>query len=63
MAGHNEHAPIPTSQPSTLTAEEERIAQAVIAAIRRIRYGSVQITVQDGRPVQFDTLEKTRLSK
>ena len=44
----------------TLTPDEEQVVRALLAALRRIRYGSVQIAVQDGRVVQIDTLEKQR---
>jgi hypothetical protein len=46
--------------PLVLSAEEQRIVRALLAALRRIRYGSVQVVVQDGRVVQIDTLEKQR---
>ena len=46
----------------TLTADEEQVVRALLAALRRIRYGSVQIAVQDGRVVQIDTLEKQRFA-
>ena len=46
----------------TPTPDEEQVVRALLAALRRIRYGSVQITVQDGRVVQIDTLEKQRFS-
>jgi hypothetical protein len=45
-----------------LTLEEEQIVRALLASLRRIQYGSVQIAVQDGRVVQIDTLEKQRFS-
>ncbi len=46
----------------TLTPEEEQVVRALLASLRRIRYGSVQIAVQDGHVVQIDTLEKQRFS-
>lgn len=46
-----------------LTSEEERVLQGVLAALRRIRHGSVVVVVQDGRAVQIDTLEKVRLAR
>ena len=45
-----------------LTADEDRVVRAVLASLRRIRYGSVQIAIQDGRVVQIDTLEKQRFA-
>ena len=50
------------SSPSLVpTTDEERVVQTLLAALRRIRHGSVQIIVQDNRVVQIDTVEKTRL--
>jgi hypothetical protein len=46
----------------TLTPDEEQVVRALLAALRRIRFGSVQIAVQDGRVVQIDTLEKQRFA-
>ncbi len=45
-----------------LTPDEEQVVRALLAALRRIRFGSVQIAVQDGRVVQIDTLEKQRFA-
>jgi hypothetical protein len=45
-----------------VTPEEEEVIRAVLASLRRIQYGSVQIAVQDGRVVQIDTLEKQRFN-
>jgi hypothetical protein len=45
-----------------LTHEEDQVVRALLASLRRIRYGSVQIAVQDGHVVQIDTLEKQRFS-
>jgi hypothetical protein len=45
-----------------LSAEEEHVVKALLASLRRIRYGSVQIVVQDGHVVQIDTLEKQRFN-
>jgi hypothetical protein len=33
----------------------------VLAAIRRLRYGAVEVTVHDGRIVQVETREKVRI--
>lgn len=46
----------------TLSPEEQRVVRTLVSALRRIRYGSVQIVVQDSRVVQIDTLEKQRIS-
>jgi hypothetical protein len=50
-----------TPQDLSLSPEEERVVRALLAALRRIRHGSVQLVVQDRRVVQIDTVEKTRL--
>ncbi len=36
-------------------------SERIEAAVKSIRYGVVQVIVQDGRVVQIDTTEKTRL--
>jgi hypothetical protein len=43
------------------TQSESRVLAEVLRAIRTLRYGSVQIVVQDSRVVQIDTTEKKRL--
>jgi hypothetical protein len=40
---------------------ERQVLAEVLQAIRSVRYGYVQITLQDARVVQIDTLEKKRL--
>ena len=50
-----------TPQDLTLSPEEERVVRALLAALRRIQHGSVQLVVQDSRVVQIDTVEKLRL--
>lgn len=43
-------------------ADSERAVLAeVLRAIRRVRHGSVNLVLQDGRVVQIDILEKRRL--
>ena len=51
-----------TPQDLTLSPEEERVVRALLAALRRIQHGSVQLVVQDSRVVQIDTVEKMRLT-
>jgi hypothetical protein len=48
-------------QDLALSPEEERVVRALLAALRRIQHGSVQLVVQDSRVVQIDTVEKVRL--
>lgn len=43
-----------------LTAEEERVLRSVLSAMRQIRFGSIQVTVHDGKVVQIERLEKER---
>jgi hypothetical protein len=50
----------PTPQDLIVSPEEERVVRALLAALRRIQHGSVQLVVQDGRVVQIDTVEKMR---
>jgi hypothetical protein len=47
---------------SELSAEESAVLQKVLQALRQIRYGQIQITIQDGRVVQLDRTEKQRFS-
>jgi hypothetical protein len=49
--------------PAAPDAREKAVLAEVLLAIRRLTHGSVQITVQDGRVVQIDTLEKRRLDR
>lgn len=44
-----------------LSLQETRVLQAVLTAMRQIRYGHVQIILQDGKVVQIERLEKQRL--
>ncbi|MFA7249842.1 MAG: YezD family protein [Dehalococcoidia bacterium] len=49
---------------TTLTTAHEQVVLAeVLKALRTVRYGYVQITLQDSRVVQIDTLEKKRLDR
>lgn len=43
------------------TPEELAVLEKVLQALREIRFGSLQITIQDGRVVQIDRTEKQRL--
>lgn len=47
--------------PSALTAAERAVLAELVGALRRVRHGSIQIAIQDGRVVQIDTTEKRRL--
>jgi hypothetical protein len=61
MGDSAERAVSATAQDLALTPEEERVVRALLAALRRIQHGSVQVVVQDSRAVQIDTVEKMRL--
>lgn len=63
--------PLPGADPPAAASEnpllaatpaELRVLQRVLAAMRQVRYGYVQVILQDGRPVQVDRLEKERLT-
>jgi len=43
-----------------LSAGERELLREVIAAIRRIRYGSVVVTIHDGRVVEVNKTERIR---
>jgi hypothetical protein len=45
------------------TEAERRVLFEVLRAVRTLRYGSVQIVVQDSRVVQIETTEKKRLDE
>jgi hypothetical protein len=42
-------------------AEETQVVRMILRAIREIRYGSVQIVIQDSKVVQIEKVEKIRL--
>jgi hypothetical protein len=42
-------------------AEETHVVRMILRAIREIRYGSVQIVIQDSKVVQIEKVEKIRL--
>ena len=41
--------------------EDPEVLRRILDALRSIRYGQVQIIIQDSRVVQIDTTEKVRL--
>jgi hypothetical protein len=43
-------------------SEDGEIARRIIEAIRSVRFGHVQIIIQDSRIVQIDKTEKVRLA-
>lgn len=44
-----------------LTPEQETVLRETLAALRTIKFGSVQLIIQDGRVVQIEKIEKVRL--
>jgi hypothetical protein len=44
-----------------LTPEERQVVARVIAILRRLRFGTVLLIVQDGKVVQIEMAEKFRL--
>ncbi len=40
-----------------------RLPDRILAAISSVRYGTVQIVIQDGRVVQIEKTERIRLDK
>lgn len=42
---------------------EQAVLREVLESIRRLRFGSVQIIVQDGRVIQIETTEKRRFER
>ena len=51
-----------TAQAAPQSASEDSVlAQEVLRAIAGIRYGSVEVTIHEGRVVQIECREKIRL--
>jgi hypothetical protein len=46
-----------------ISQAERAVLQEVLEAICRLRHGSVEVIVQDGKIVQIDTTEKRRLDR
>lgn len=55
----------PSNQSSPSQAEAARLVEEGLAGVREaltgLRFGSITLTVHDGRIVQFDVTEKRRL--
>ena len=47
---------------TSLEAREEAVIDEIRKAIHSVRFGTVQVIVQDGRVVQIDKTEKIRLT-
>jgi hypothetical protein len=51
----------PLARRLDLTADEEEVVTTLIAILRRLQHGSVQVIVQDNHVIQIDTIEKLRI--
>jgi hypothetical protein len=51
-----QNPPVQEPQP-----DEAQVIRLILHAIREIRYGSVQIVIQDSKVVQIDKVERIRL--
>jgi hypothetical protein len=45
-----------------LSPDHEEILAKVLEAVRQVKFGNVQVTIQDGRVVQIDRTEKLRFT-
>jgi len=45
-----------------ISPEEQGLLREVIRALRSLRYGSVNLTVHDGRLVEIQKIEKLRIN-
>ena len=43
------------------TSAEQAVLAEVLAAVRRVKHGSILLNLQDGKVVQIETTEKKRL--
>lgn len=46
-----------------LSSDHEEVLAKVLEAVRQVKFGNVQVTIQDGRVVQIDRTEKLRFTK
>lgn len=51
----------PSSGSGPRTPLDEDTAQRILRAVSSLKYGSVEVTVHDGRVVQIDRRERVRL--
>jgi hypothetical protein len=52
---------LPLDLPSDTSPEEREILIRVMEVLRRIRFGTIVLVVQDGKVVQIEMAEKFRL--
>ena len=55
-------APRPIAQQADRWSDGQTPIEAVARAIGEMRYGTIQLTVHDGRVVQLDVTERQRFS-
>jgi hypothetical protein len=55
------HAP-PGGKPADLSQSESRLLHELIEAMRDIRYGSISLTIHEGRLVEVQKTKKIRVS-
>ncbi len=48
--------------PTATQPTDKQILEQIAAALNGIRYGSVELTIHDGRVVQIERREKTRVA-
>ena len=53
--------PAPATAPTPDDSVLRRIEREIVQGLREIRYGSIEIVIQDGRVVQIERREKVRL--
>lgn len=52
---------VPGPRPLGIGAVEEEVARRIIGSVASLKYGSVEVTVHDGRVVQIDRRERVRI--
>jgi hypothetical protein len=55
-------ADISRFEPSKTTTQDKRVLDEVVKALESLRFGSVEITVHEGRVTQIERKEKVRFS-
>lgn len=58
----NEKTDFSKNNEAKVSQEEAELLGQVLQAVRQIKFGYVQLTIQDGRVIQIDRTEKQRLN-
>ncbi|MDP9295396.1 MAG: YezD family protein [Actinomycetota bacterium] len=58
IVGREEHRP---EDFAPLSQEEQEVLLRVVEVLRKVKYGTVLLVVQDGKVVQIEMAEKIRL--